>query len=792
MIENIPLPRLLNSSGNIQREIMPEHVSINLEITPLSYASMNLPQGEGVPARSYVELFTCMGSAGIFRVRSPQDTYGTDTATAELEHAVVEVGDYLVLAKYSQMMDAAEAMRTVFNHYRGSKWQLGNISALASSDVALEADHNRVLEAMLAILDQKPDCMMSFDFSTSPWTINVVSRGTTVAAEGRLARNLNYARVTYDDSELCTRAWYEKSVETEEGFDTEWAYVDADTMSTYGLIEREVQTGSNFTPSEALRVANQYISKHKNPRVNIETSLDELSCVTGEALDTFTIGKLCRLALPDYNVTIERHITGLAFPDVYGTPRTVNAKLAEEEDTAINFLHDLDTKGGSVSGGGGGGRKSDDAWKEFRTDFYQTDKNIGLVAEHVDHANNVLEAAGIDISTETGVLIYDDNVENGIGARFNLTEEQIRSEVYASNSQIWSEVVQTASYIRSEVHNSLSAFYTEILQTASSIVIRTGTDTETYHQPTAPTGTPDHPLVDGDLWFNSEGQFTWSDAEDNSWLDDSSYNWRNLVEADIYRYNGSEWVKIVNEQAIMQDTRFEQNNEHIQMVAGRVDIVDGNVESYRAEFKVEADNIRSTVSEQVAGLTSNVTQTAREIRSEVSAGNNMLRSEILQTATFIMMSVENKEDGLRSEILQTASMIRSSVSASNSQLYSAITQTASQIRLEVRNTNSNIYSLIEQNADGISSKVSKDGVISAINQSAESVDISASKINLSGYVTASSLESTNGLISSLRSGQASFSTVNTSSIRLAGYSLYLGSVTINGTTYNVVRYGSGD
>ena len=44
------------------------------------------------------------------------------------------------------------------------------------------------------------------------------------------------------------------------------------------------------------------------------------------------------------------------------------------------------------------------------------------------------------------------------------------------------------------------------------------------------------------------------------------------------------------------------------------------------------------------------------------------------------------------------------------------------------------------NANGIESKVSKNGIISAINQTAESVKISASKINLDGYVTATELE----------------------------------------------------
>ncbi len=50
-------------------------------------------------------------------------------------------------------------------------------------------------------------------------------------------------------------------------------------------------------------------------------------------------------------------------------------------------------------------------------------------------------------------------------------------------------------------------------------------------------------------------------------------------------------------------------------------------------------------------------------------------------------------------------------------------------------------SQIIQTADSISTKVSKDSIISEINQSAEEISINASKINLSGYVTISSLGS---------------------------------------------------
>ena len=500
MYKDIPLPRLLPEANKWEeRRIKPEKVSINLNITPLSYATMELPQDESVPERSYVELFTCMGSAGIYRVRSPHDAYGDDVTTVELEHAIVEVGDYLVKNTYDEMMSATTAMTTVFGHYNGSKWALGDISALGNGQIALEANYNRVLEAMLAIMDQKPDLMMTFDFSTSPrWTINIVQRDINVSAEGRLSRNVNFAKISYDDTELCTRAYYEREATTDEAqaffpnFDPAklygkkeyvnyngklyqlpeghnpgvtwanttkeavtdyptsiWEYVDADTISTYGLIERSVQTGSNFTASEALQVATEYINKHKKPRISVEVSLEELSSTTGESLDTFAIGKLCRLALADYNTTVEKHITGMSFPDVYEQPTNITANLAEEEDAVINFIHDIDAKGGS-GGGGGGGKKKDDTFKAYRTDINKDDYHAWMTSEHVNEAGQILQAAGIDVDSRTGVVIYHEDRENSVGGRITVESNRIGLVVSGTGAnasikaaEIWTSIDTT-------------------------------------------------------------------------------------------------------------------------------------------------------------------------------------------------------------------------------------------------------------------------------------------------------------------------------------------------------------
>lgn len=429
-MNNVPLPRLLDSTFKEVRRIRPINLSLSLAITPLSYASIELPIDESLPARSLVELYSPLGSAGIFRVRAPQNAYGGDnvSTTTELEHAVVEIGDYLIRADYEEMMPAGTAMQTIFSHYRGSLWQLGSVTAMGTKQIAVQEKHTRVLEAMLSLLDQCPDCMMSFDFSTTPWTINIVKRETTVSAEGRLSRNVSTAKITYDDTDLCTRVYYQVfSKDSQNQTVTEWRTLDADTISQYGVVERDVSIDNGYTASEAEAVASEFLRQRKNPRVSVDIEAEELSQITGEAWDTFTVGKLLRLALPDYNTTIEHNITNVSWDDVYNQPRRMTVSLADEEDTAITFLHDLDSKGGS-KGGGRSSQKSKIATKEYYTTLTRTDEEFEVMAAHVDDNGSILEQAGLYLDAD-GILQYASDKPNMLAAHLQVNADAIEAEV---------------------------------------------------------------------------------------------------------------------------------------------------------------------------------------------------------------------------------------------------------------------------------------------------------------------------------------------------------------------------
>lgn len=97
--------------------------------------------------------------------------------------------------------------------------------------------------------------------------------------------------------------------------------------------------------------------------------------------------------------------------------------------------------------------------------------------------------------------------------------------------------------------------------------------------------------------------------------------------------------------------------------------------------------------------------------------------------------------GMQSQITQNADSITTLVKKDND-LQSQITQNADSITSLVT-ADSNLQTQITQTAQSISTKVEKNGIISAINQTAESVKISASKITLAGATIADSFTATN-------------------------------------------------
>lgn len=452
-------PRLLNSDLSEARRIQPVDGSLNLTIVPLSTASLAVLTAEAAPIGSWVEMYSPNGSAGIYRVSTVDNGHGTELTSMELEHAVAEVGNYVVNGEVSEELPLNEAINRLWGYYKGSRWRIGSNSF--TDRVLVDALYDNLLQALLDLLEQTAGYMMAFDFSTNPWTINIVRKDTAVSAEGRLSRNVEEAHVTYDLTELCTRVYVDYDADDSAGGAVS---MDADTISQYGVIEKHVP-GSGYTYSQAQAVAREYLEKHKRPQIGATITGVDFASVTGEPLDTLAIGKLYRLAVPKHNVVIEQHITGLSWSHLYTDPSAVEIALGVEEDRVVSYMQQTTE---TVSKGGKGTIKKQG---RYWTKFDRTDHYIDQVAAYTDENGNVLKQAGMYIDAN-GVLQYAQDNEKQIGSQFKVAADQISAEVtQRKNGEriLFSTIEQTATQIRSEVVDVKKGLESSITQTAREI-----------------------------------------------------------------------------------------------------------------------------------------------------------------------------------------------------------------------------------------------------------------------------------------------------------------------------------
>lgn len=320
--------------------------SVNLNIDGASSsATIRLPKGMNIDGRAYVEMFTVNGSAGIFRTRSPQIGYGGNSTTLQLEHSINQLGDFIITDKLQEQLTVRKAFERIFQYYASKGvqqlWRLGEVDDPRDSDVedwevkcVLDVDYDNCLDAVLGVMEQYPLMMLEFDFSNRPWVLNVRNRPQIVTAEARLSRNVKSAMVTRDDSELFTRVYMDgyKNKNGKYGF-----YDSTSGKKKYGLIETVI-SGANDTAAIAQRTVKSYMRNHKTPRISVTIDGIELSQLTGEPLDRFAIGKMMRLALPDYGGTVTETLTSLAFPSIYKQPNSCTVTMNSEEDRVIRYI----------------------------------------------------------------------------------------------------------------------------------------------------------------------------------------------------------------------------------------------------------------------------------------------------------------------------------------------------------------------------------------------------------------------------------------------------------------------
>lgn len=207
----IALPKLYDASMNLIGPLHPTKAGYHLKSLPLSTGKIVLQgEDETIEQGQFVELFDTWGAVGKFRVAKVKTTYGFPIKReATLEHAIVTLGDKQIIGYYefggtgvntTASIDALLAMQQV------THWQRGTIAFDDEYQYSVENEY--LINALLAVAKPIVDpWLWDFDTDNHPFTLNLIERPTTPAAELRLSRNIDELEVEVDRKDMRTRLY---------------------------------------------------------------------------------------------------------------------------------------------------------------------------------------------------------------------------------------------------------------------------------------------------------------------------------------------------------------------------------------------------------------------------------------------------------------------------------------------------------------------------------------------------------------------------------------------------------
>lgn len=385
----VRLPRVLNSDLSEAFRLRPVEMTITLNLREDSTATITLPDdAQDVPVRTFVELYTPRGSAGIFRVTdTSRNVFNQRVLTLKSGLATLEDSVYRVQEDYEGTVQAF--LSAVLGYQTVTRWQLGTVADGSTVYKRSGINYNSLADLIRGLSDDDVDHYFETDYTTTPWTLHYRAVPTSVGCEMRLSRSVRTVQIVRNDAELCTRLYLSVSsdlVETELR-----TYNDEDAQAIYGIVEKTADVNAADVADPDAWAA-RYMREHKAPAVQITIDGYELARLTGDSWDEYSLGKLCRVNLS--GELLEERVVSVTYPDPLGEPDLVQVQLATKAATASGAIATLVRKSGGGGGGAGGGYAT---MRDLRNIAY-------LVDEQIDEIDKVTEMVG---HVPSGYNLYD-------------------------------------------------------------------------------------------------------------------------------------------------------------------------------------------------------------------------------------------------------------------------------------------------------------------------------------------------------------------------------------------------
>ena len=507
-------PVLLDSQLRETSILYPTKATLTLNMTGPSECSLTLPKdAPRIDMHGWVKIFNQNGFVGVFRRTSSSHNAPLDV-TVQLRHGIDILQDSLWQEETEFTGTTGEFITAILAHQtalvNGQRpWVLASCADTTQIEEK-KISYNNLWDLLRSLEDESGDYYFTYDQTVFPWRLSYARKNDTPMSEFRLSRNLSRIRINENDSELCTRLILnvnqmqtvsEEFGDREANQSTKQVYDNTAAQAVYGIITKTTDIDLKDHPEGAAAFAQRFLNSRAAPVLQIQADGYDLKAVTGFDWDEQHIGRMCRVALPDYDTWFTERVVSIQYPNLLDQPSVISVSLA-------NALPKLSHSASQAA------RQADSnaaASRELEREQATTASSANLNLIRSGYVDDVFKQAGLVIDP-TGVLIF---AKSGLFdekfAQIDVREDHIESTVRDVEANAESKIREEADKITLMVHtldDELSGTITQTAESLTSDYTNKITQTEGKITQTAESLTSDYTKMIGDTEAALQGKIT--------------------------------------------------------------------------------------------------------------------------------------------------------------------------------------------------------------------------------------------------------------------------------------------
>lgn len=358
------MPQLLSGHTMTPAGILrPVSMQLSLKMDGLSTASIVLDsESPDVAIGAWVQIWAPNGEMCVMYVKNRKKDYITGNLTLTLEHTFGLLEEMVVFGEVTAETMSGTVGATTCSVFQAITYLLNQQTETLFTMAAADCDfsdaqgwkftNSDIYSDMNTLTDAIQNCQWEFNQESLPWALKLKAWPLASTMEMRRNRNLETLQITYDRSGMYTRVYPTgKNNLHIDSVNNNVSYMDQNT-GIYGVIANVI-TDSTIGDANLLKAwAQKQLARNSVPKVSVSISGYELSQATGESLDKFIIGRMCRIPLPEYGETVMERMSELTWKNCIAQPEDVTVTLANELKTITGVLNE------KARSGGGGSKKA--------------------------------------------------------------------------------------------------------------------------------------------------------------------------------------------------------------------------------------------------------------------------------------------------------------------------------------------------------------------------------------------------------------------------------------------------